>query len=352
MKVLLINPEITNYRLGIYELIANEVELTVLHFGKNLDNENLNFKQIKSRLIKIGPIFITTIFLSKICSNFDIVISDGNLRHLDRNFLILNPFRKYKWINWGIGLSASLNKKIGVDKKFDFLRFFIFKKVDAHLFYSDYPIERYKSHGINSEKLFVAWNTVINNNYNYSILEKDSIIFVGSLYKQKGIFELLNVYRIYILNSKIKLKLHIVGGGHEFNGIKLFIRDNNLNDFIYMHGPIYDSKILQKLYSRSFLSISPNQAGLSVLTSMSYGVPFVTKPDAITGGEIFSIKHLFNGYLYNTNQELLDLLFDLENNNKLYLNMGNNARKFYIEERNPHKLVLKVLESCQYVLKN
>jgi len=350
MKVLLINPEITNYRIGIYEMIGKELDLTVLHFGKYIDNKNLGFKQLNAKLLKLGPFYISKIFLHRICSKFDIIISDGNLRYLDRNLLILNPFRTYKWINWGIGLSASLDKKLDSDTRFDFFRFLIFRNVDAHLLYSDYPIMKYLSNRINSDKLFVAWNTIINNDIINLTSKKDSIIFVGSLYKQKGIFELLEVYKIYILNNNFKFKLHIVGGGQEYDSIKSYIYKYNLNQYIYLHGPIYDPGTLAFLYSRSFLSISPNQAGLSVLTSMSYGVPFVTKRDAITGGEIFSIKHLFNGYFYNSKEELLEILINIEKNQDFLLNMGENARTFYLEQRAPEKLVKKVIESCNYVL--
>jgi len=324
-----------------------------LHFGKTVNNNNNNnLKEIISSLVRIGPFFYSSLPLYKICTKFDIVISDGNLRYIDRNLLIINPFRKYKWINWGIGVSASLDKKIGTDTRFDFFRFFIFKNADAHIFYSDFPLKLYLEKGFERKKLFVGWNTVINHGPKLKNYDKDSLIFVGSLYKQKGIFELLTVFKKYLQNKPSFLKLHIVGEGPEYNRIKNFIQENQLSTSIILHGPIYDSVDLGNLYGRSLLCISPNQAGLSVLTSMSYGVPFVTKYDAITGGEILSIRHLYNGYFYNSEDDLLSLINDLHINKKTYINMGINALNFYIQERNPEQLVQVIINSFNYVLKN
>jgi glycosyltransferase involved in cell wall biosynthesis len=351
MKVLLINPLIPDYRIPIFNLIGSKHDLTVLHSGNIRNEENYFFKQVYFENKKIGPFFWSSINLNRICKKYDIIISEANIRYLDRNLLIINPLRKYKWISWGIGVSASYDKKIGENKIFDFFRFLIFKKTNALIFYSNFPIARYLKAGFNKESIFVANNTT-EVNYDVEIdFLKEYILFVGTLYAQKNIYYLLDAYKAYSLISIKPIVLHIIGNGPEKENIEKYIKLNKLENNILLHGAVYDQDILQKYFRSSLACISPGQAGLSVLTSMGYGTPFVTKSDAITGGEIFNIINNENGIIFNKYEDLIDILFDIEQNKEKYIKYGLNARKFYIENRLPEMMANEFINACNFVFK-
>ncbi len=353
MKVLLLNPLIPDYRIYIFNLLGERIDLTVAHSGKLRVDENLNFKQKILPLRKMGPFFLYPINLHKVCKNYDIVISEGNIRYIDRNILILNPFRKYKWINWGIGVSASYQKTFDHDKRFDLIRYFIFKRANAQIFYSDYPINKYIQAGFNPKSLFVANNTTYINYDENKIFKKYKILFVGTLYKQKRIFELLEAYKQYLnlnLNSNC-LPLEIIGDGDEYENISKWIRTNGLKEKVILHGAIYDHNILEKHFREAYACISPGQAGLSVLASMGYGTPFITKKDAITGGEIFNIKNGVNGIIYSNDKDLVDILKDISTNPSKYEMMGKRAREHYLNYRKPEQMVQAFIDACNYVIK-
>lgn len=354
MKLLLLNPFVPDYVVHIFNLLGEKIDLTVAHSGKLRVDKNLNFKQILLPIKKVGPFSVNPMNLHKLCKNYDIVISDGTIRYIDRNILIMNPFRKYKWINWGIGVSASYDKKFDHDKRFDNIRHFIFKRADAQVFYSDYPIKKYIKAGFKEESLFVANNTTYVNYNENKTFKKYKILFVGTLYKQKRIYELLEAYRHYVKSSISPLPLEIIGEGSESDSILEWIQTNNLQDKIKLHGAIYNHEILEKHFREAYACISPGQAGLSVLTSMGYGTPFITRKDAITGGEIFNIKNGTNGILYNENSELIDILKDIERNPIKFLELGNNARRYYLEKATPELMVKSLYNACCYVyyLKN
>ena len=115
-----------------------------------------------------------------------------------------------------------------------------------------------------------------------------------------------------------------------------------------MVGAIYDFKKLEPYFRQSFACISPGQAGLTVLTSMGYGTPFITKVGAITGGEIFNIKNNENGIIYDQENDLTNIIIDIHKNRQKYITMGINARKFYMTNRRPDQMVVGLTEAIKY----
>lgn len=86
---------------------------------------------------------------------------------------------------------------------------------------------------------------------------------------------------------------------------------NNMVGLIVFHGAIYDENVLAERFAQALLCISPTQGGLSVPKSMGYGVPFVTRKDSITGGEIYHITPGVNGIMYVKDEELTSVISDV-----------------------------------------
>jgi hypothetical protein len=347
-KIILFNPAIPHYRLFIYKKINTIYDLTICHGGDFIDN--VDFKQIIIKNFKFGPFIYFFNITFKFLNNFGVVITDGNLRNINYYLFQLNPFRKYKVISWTIGVSASYKNQYDKNKGLDFLRVFLFNKNDALLFYSIYPYNKYKNI-INNDKIFIANNTVENPNILLNeCITKDSIIFIGTLYKEKNIFNLLYAYfNLYKINNNL-YNLFIIGDGDLYNEIDQFIINNKLNHKIFLLGKISNNLTLSKYFQRSFACISPGQAGLSVLTSFSFGVPFITKFDAITGGEIFNIINLYNGIIYLEDYDLQIILNDIKINSKKYLIMGENASIYYSTKCCPDLMIESVNNAIKYVL--
>jgi glycosyltransferase involved in cell wall biosynthesis len=265
----------------------------------------------------------------------------------------LLPFhinRKFKLIYWTIGVSADYDKRFDYVKQWDFLRDFIYKRADALIFYTDIPIKKYIQRGYLKDVLFVAPNTVevykeIDKKFN-----KDRILFIGTLYKQKGIIELLNNYKIAYNQSHNILPLYIIGGGDEFDSINEWIKKNGLYDKVILTGPIFDPITKASYFQKSFACISPLQAGLSVLESMGYGVPFVTMFNSFTGGERFNIIDGVNGILMENLSQLKDIIIDISGNKDKYIKLGNNALEYYLKNTKPEDMVDGLSNAIDFVL--
>jgi glycosyltransferase involved in cell wall biosynthesis len=245
-KILLIVNYIPNYRLPVYNLIGKQFKLTIATFSDNvLISKNINFTQIHLTPVHFCGFIFFKEKISSLAKQFDIVISLSDIRLMD---CILLGFRQRNFglIYWGIGVGASYTKKFDGDGFFlNKLRMYLCNRADALIFYSDYPRFKYINFGSSKEKLFVAHNTVQIEDIIELNEYKKYFIFVGTLYKQKNIYELLNAYLLYIKKSINILPLVIVGDGPEIRKIKDWITDNFLEEFVLLKGSVYEQKELK-----------------------------------------------------------------------------------------------------------
>ena len=348
-KLLVIQNVILPYRVPIFNLLSKDFDVTVAYSLGKPFKTHVDFKVVYLPVNNYARFVINKNSLYKFCQNFDVVIGMSNISWLSIMALPFNKNRKFKIIFWGIGVRASYNTKFGEKTIWDKVRYVLFRRADALLFYSSYPLQRYLENRFDNKKLFVTNNTVaINRNYK-EVLRKD-LLFIGTLYKQKNIYALLNNYLGALQKNNKVPQLIIIGDGDEYKNILEWIKDNNLTNKILLKGKIFDEELLSSYFSSSIACISPGQAGLSVLKSMGYGVPFITQKSAITGGEILNIKSGNNGVLYNNDQELKNIILDITENTNKYIQMGREAKSYYDHCRKPSDMVEGMSSAINYVL--
>ena len=180
-----------------------------------------------------------------------------------------------------------------------------------------------------------------------SDLEKDSILFIGSLYPQKGLGTLLNAYKRVGAYKKLP-RLDIIGAGSEFANVEKWIRENKLSDKIFLRGAVYDIDKKAEYFARAIACVSPCQAGLAVQESMGYGVCFATNSDSFTGGERFDIVHGQTGILFSENYGIGDFLAELADRPERFINIGKSAKNFYDRFRKPSNMVDGLWKAVEY----
>ena len=352
IHVLLVTQYIPHYRIPIYNMLNEKVKLTVLHNQNNLNHNLCKFKQVYTDIGSIGPFLYFKINLNKFCQSFQVVIYESNIRFIDRNIITLLPLKKYKWISWGIGLASSYNKRLGDSDILKSIRMFFQKKSDASILYSNFPLKTLIDAGVDPNAIFIANNTIANNHITKPNVNKKVILFIGTIYKQKKLNELIEAYKLATEKGNFRIPLLVIGEGPEQKRLELYVRSLNLQNLIKFLGKIEDNQELSKYFSDALACVSPGQAGLSVLNSMSNSVPFITRADAITGGEIFNInsKKQQTGVIYNKKEELVDLLCDINVNKYKYIKMGQRAGKYYVNHRLPESMVNSIFNSIKYTV--
>jgi len=353
VKLLIVYNKVWSYRERIFDLINEHFDLTVAFTDPQFLNKEFSFKTIYTPGKWRGPFFIHDKSLKSLCAGYDAVLALYEVRCISimRLGLIFN--RKYSLTYWGIGVSASYANRFDENKRWDKLRYFFGKKAESIVFYSDYPVEKYVKAGFERNMLFVANNTTNVSTPLNNDVKKESFLFVGTLYKQKGIEILLSAYGALKDIPREDLPvLNIVGEGPERQFIEQWIHENKMENKVYLHGAIYDVDVLKSFYEKSIVCISPNQAGLSVLTTMGYATAFVTEKNAITGGEIFNIKDMYNGIIYEGGvDELKEKLTWIINNKQKVIDMGRAAKEHYDQNRTPQLMADSLMEAVNYALK-
>lgn len=94
--------------------------------------------------------------------------------------------------------------------------------------------------------------------------------------------------------------------------------------------------------------ISPKQAGLTVLESMGYGVPFITHSNAITGGEVLNIHNGIDGVIFEDDHDLVNIIKEISINPSKYIEMGQAAKKFYDQNRTIDHMAKGLWNAIQY----
>lgn len=352
-KILICQNELSGYNVPVYNIIAERYNLTVAFYLKDKSSIDCKFKKLKLEARRIGPFTFIRHF-KRIAKQYDLVSILPNLR-VPSYFILPFLSRKNKLVNWSIGFRASYTNPYEVSRKHVFadkLFQMLLNRCDASIFYMEKAKEFWKGTSLDMNKVFVAPNTTDVEPITIKGEAKKIFLFVGTLYKGKGLDILLKSYHDAVINEDISNQLHIVGDGAERQNLENYVKNNSLIDKVIFHGAIYDERILARCFSEALLCVSPTQGGLSVPKSMGYGVPFVTRRDAITGGEIYHITPGVNGIMYEKDNELTAILIDAANNPQKYVEMGFKAKVYYDNHATVRHMAQGAMDAFDYALKN
>lgn len=160
------------------------------------------------------------------------------------------------------------------------------------------------------------------------IKKKNQFIYVGRLSDEKGIMELVKLWKS--VNNE---KLIVCGNGPLEGTLKDYIKINKLN--IELLGFLDHKSILNKIEESKAL-IFPSKVyetfGLTIIESFFVGTPVISYN---IGNSAIINK---NGYLYNNEEELIKKIKNFNFNNKI-----NISREYYKDEN--YKLLIAIYEN-------
>jgi glycosyltransferase involved in cell wall biosynthesis len=358
MKMLIINSDalferdesfLIHKNTGVFidSLISKGCDVSIFHFKRRLSNDTVSNYRIDNNKVKIYGVDRRK---SKIGSHFFAFLS--LIKHIKKfDFLYLfypNAFfysvfiAKFFRIPYGIYLRGEKNYKstlsnyiyrnakfvtsispeftqhvLRVNKK----AFTIKPMIDFDL--SDIPEKLPKDH---------------NNHF--------SLLYIGRVERDKGVFELIEALSILKLNSKYSFKLNIVGNGQHFNEISELISKHGLSENVKLYGVITDKESIKEFYSEADIFILPSHhEGFPrvLYEAMIFKVPIIT---TFVGSISYLMKDSYNCLKIEANnpESIYEKLsYAMNNSNKLSTITKNATKtvKDYFETNNlSHEQIL------------
>lgn len=232
----------------------------------------------------------------------------------------------------------------------DYFASIIGNLANANIFYMSKAKEFWHNTSYKLDKVFIAPNTVHVKSMQLNREKKKNILFVGTLYRGKGIDLLLEAFKRVMSNVNSDSKLIIVGSGDMLDEIKRYIDINQMKDKVVLKGAIYDEDLISKEFEKALICVSPTQGGLSCPKSMGYGVPFICRKDAITGGEIYHIINGKTGVLYDFNDDLPRIIYEAITKPEKYIDMGFAAKEYYDANATIEHMAQGAIDAIEYAL--
>ncbi|MGM0582453.1 MAG: glycosyltransferase family 4 protein [Bacteroidota bacterium] len=375
MALLVLEQELIDYRIPVYEKISKEIEQKVIiYYWESRSNTHHNILSddevaVETKRIKVlnlfGKIFFPNYFYKDIVDSLNTIVVRGNVRNA---FLIplifINKMLGVKTILWGQAISRRR-----IFRPFrnivDLFYLFILKICDSYILY-DSKTKKILSNYIKKEKLFVANNT-INTDKEFLFLKKlesldrqrikndigintdISLCFIGRLTKRKKIDYLLEVF--YAVEKQYdSIGLYIIGDGPQYEKVVEKIKKLNLTN-VKLIGSMYGFEAAKYLYGCDIM-IMPGWLGLAVNHALIYGLPIVSqkKDEYLTGHapESVHLKHKYNGWFarYNDKEDMVKGVKEIISNYDFY---SSNATKYAKENLKIERMVEGFTQAYEYV---
>lgn len=341
-KILILQKKVPHYRKAFYNELSKRYEVTSLHSGDVSVGEGDLYKEIIVKYYKIGAFYYQKKVFKEVRSKkYDVIVAMIDLQWVNNIIASYIVRKNTQFIWWGAWFTGN--------KLADKMRLYLLNRKHSTIFYDKKARDTFINKGVNASKLYVANNTfdVGKRNPSYINKFKNCILFVGSFDKRKQLDLLIKAYKN--IHTKINnIELVIVGDGQEKERLYQLVHELGIKEKVKFKGQINDSNVLKDIYNSSIVSVSFGQAGLSVLQSLGFGVPFITRKDAISGGEITNIKDGYNGILCdNTIHSLEEAIFNVCTNLEYAQKLGENAYNYYSEHCTVQIMAKGFIESIE-----
>lgn len=333
-RVLIAYTEMLEYRVGVFKALSEYCDLTVIHSGHRLTSNDRGFEEVVIPVISWWRFRFRPDLRRLIrAGDYDAVIFFMDIAWLDIVLAFLFPPFRGMRITWGLWRTRR-----GVA---DAVRLALARRADCNVFYSHTDAKDFIALGLAPKRLTVAVNSfyVCNPARNSSSL-RDSILVVGSFNARKQNDVTVAAFAAIAARLPSAVRLVFVGQGADRARIEALAAGTAVPDRIEFHPASHDEEMLRSYYDRALCSVSFGQAGLSVLQSFAYGVPFVTRADAITGGERENILDGQNGlFCENSQASLENALERLITDTDFARRLGENALAHYCEKASVYHMV-------------
>lgn len=327
IRVAVLQGVIQHYRIPLYREVVNRgYEVTVIHSGDSTGGEPRDFEAVRVPVYRAGAVEWQSDVLRRV-QNYDVVVANFNIRRISTALLGLRWFRRVPLVFWGIGFGSR-----GIARP---VRIRLADHAQALLLYSEEARSEFLLSGVDRSKIFVAPNTVhVEAPSRRHSGDRSTILVVGTLDHRKRLDVLLRAFALASSSLDSSVRIVVIGDGESRVSLEALARDLGIIDRVEFVGRVVCPQTLSDYFAQALCSVSPGQAGLSVLSSFAHGVPFITSSNAVSGGEIHNIIHGYNGILFDGSEwDLSQQILKIAGDHHYSSRLGENALQYYLTRR-------------------
>jgi len=343
-RVLIVQNEVMSYRKPVYNALARDYDVTLLHSGTPAVERGDLFRELTVPVTRVGKFFFQHRVLARLdASEFDVAIVMFDLWWTNNVRAIFRRGRP-PLILWGHRHSLSWFANA--------LRYWLMPHAEAHLLYGDEDVHHIVAHGIPVESIFVAPNTqFVSNSQDTSHERKHRLLFVGRLQKSKKVDILIEAFEAALPRLPKEIVLSIVGNGFEEENLKAMTRSLGLDERVIFHGELRSDEALFPLFRESIAYLTPGFVGLGAIHGFAYGVPTVTTfgpPPGRHGQEFMTLKHGVNALVLESESLLVEAIVQLSNDRDFSRRLGAAAYRTYRDTRQLDQMLIGFHASIEY----
>lgn len=342
--ILVIQGWLPHYRLELFNALSALDEVLVVHSGKPARRDTDRFEEVVLPLKRIGPLRLQEGLLPLIAKKRPkAIIAMFDVRWINTIRAMYQFDTQLSWVWWGLDRGSN---SLATQAKL-----FIARHPNPIVFYNHVTRSMFAGSIQFPERLFVANNTfhVPSRAESFRNPVKNRIINVGSLDARKQNDVTIRVLKKIRDDTGVDVRYSLIGDGPERGNLVELVEQLGMQNRVEFLGKIEGSGALERYYAEAIASVSFGQAGLAVLQSMAFGVPFVTKRNAISGGEKHNITDGENGLFCDDDPAALEaVLLRLFLNIDYARGLGEAAYRYYSEAATVDNMVASFAKAIDY----
>ncbi|HCY56875.1 MAG TPA: hypothetical protein DF715_15625 [Oceanicaulis sp.] len=335
-RVLLQMNRLASYRVPVFNLLAEQMDLDVASFADLGRIENVRFNTIRGRLLKLGP-FMYNRFRAAL-TDYDVIITGFDGRNLNSYYYAL--FHPRKTILFAQGYGSSMFAAI--------MRRAFHKRTVATLVYTQSTAQQLVKTGVPGEKVFFTGNTVEVG----SAPERPrrSFLNIGTPRPLKRIDAVLTAVSIVRDELPDHIRIVLAGPGVEA-AYRPIAQKLGVADLVEFHSEIRDETAIAELFAEAIAFVT-GHVGLSAPQALGHGVPVVARSDIVQAPEYECVIDGYTGRTYRSVEELAQILLELAQQPQAARAMGRTGLALYKASLTAEAMRVRILNAINYAMRD
>lgn len=334
-KVLIQMNKLAAYRVPIFHELSKFVDLEFACSGFLGEVSGTRFKIINTRPIRFGR-FVYHLVPAR-HFDYDLIITGFDGWNINSYLYSLSCPQKTILYTQGYGRSLIAA----------FVRRVFHKHVVASLTYTQSTAQQLIKTGVPGRSVFFTGNTVeVGQSPKRT---RSTFLHIGTPQARKRVVDILSAMAMARDRLPAHVKLVLVGPGSELAYSAAAAR-YGIRNLVVFHDEVRNDEEIAVLFAEAIAFVS-GHVGLSAPQAFGYGVPVVTRADIEHGPEFEYVMEGVNSRIYQSHEELADILVDLSSRPEHAAELGSAGRVLYQKWMSTDLMCQRILEVISYVMR-